>query len=113
MALLNTRKGDLLILAVVGKLDGFVCDQVEREFEAVIDGKEKFVLFDLSEMDYLSSSGLRLFIIWGKKLSAQGAMVHYAEMKTAVKEVFAVSGLGLRMKIFPTFDEALKAFRRK
>ncbi len=111
--LLTTRKGDLLILALAGNLNGMVCDRAERDFEAAVDGTEKFVLFDLSELDFLGSAGVRLFIIWGKKLNAQGAVVHYAEMKEGVKEIFTVSGLALRMKIFPTFDGALKAFVRK
>jgi anti-anti-sigma factor len=113
MALLTTRKGELLIVALAGNLNGIVCEVAEREFEAAIDGTEKYVLFDLTELDFLGSAGVRLFILWAKQLKAKGAIVHYSNMNESVKGVFTISGLIVRMKTFATFEEALKAFPKK
>ena len=81
------REGDKLTRAPIGRVDTVTA--LELEAAIVLDGVEELV-FDLAQVDYVSSAGLRVLLSAQKKMA--GKSMKIANSKPAVKEIFDVTG---------------------
>ena len=63
------------------------------EFDAaiVLDGVREIV-FDLAEVDYISSAGLRIFFATHQKMTAAGGRMVLTGVRPIVKEIFDIVG---------------------
>ncbi len=69
----------------------------------------KAVILDLSGLEYISSAGLRIFMIAAKQGRARGGRIAVAQMQPLVQEIFEISHFHLVYEIFTTTDDALTA----
>ena len=79
-----------LTVALSGRLDTTTAPELEAELKSDIDGKT-LLTFDLTELEYISSAGLRV-LMWAQRImNSQGEMkvCHVNEM---VGEIFDVTG---------------------
>jgi anti-sigma B factor antagonist len=81
------REGDKLTLAPIGRVDTVTAPELEAAI--VLDGVEELV-FDLAQVDYVSSAGLRVLLSAQKKMA--GKSMKIVNSKPAVKEIFDVTG---------------------
>jgi anti-sigma B factor antagonist len=66
-------------------------------------------VIDLSHLEYVSSSGLRVFLLAAKRLhSAEGKIV-LCSLKEHVRQVFDLAGFSSILSIYGSRDDALKA----
>lgn len=76
------------------KMSGRLATDTAPHFEAVLRenlaGTTK-VIFDLAELEYVSSSGLRVFLKTQKAMNKQGKMV-IRNLNETVAEIFTVTG---------------------
>lgn len=110
MQMSTAKKGKVSVVTVTGKIDTPNAPELEQQVLALIGQGEKFLAFDLAQTDYVSSAGLRVFLVALKKVQALGGTVCFAGTQPPVHQVFDASGLSLRLKLFATLDEALKSF---
>ena len=73
-----------------GRLDASTAPQLESELKAVYNGITELV-FDLKELDYVSSAGLRVFLSAQKIMNAQGSMKLF-NVKDEVMDIFEITG---------------------
>jgi anti-anti-sigma factor len=88
-------------LALTGRLDGLSSPELEQQFSALIASGVRTLTLDLSGLEYVSSAGLRVFIIASKKLKASGGAAHFSSLTPAVREVFHISGLLTALGVAP------------
>ena len=81
--------GGKLSLKVIGRLDTNTSPELEAEM--TLDGVTE-VLFDLSELEYVSSAGLRVFLTAQKAMMACGGQMTIANPNATVKGVFDITG---------------------
>ncbi len=108
---LKTRKeGDVLIIELEGRLDVHLSLEIETAVNEIIDSGEKNLLFDLKGVQYLSSSGLRIFIAAMRKLKGLDGSLKLANMSESVKKIFKVVELIDLFEIYPSIEEALESY---
>ena len=111
MNIREERNTDFLILCPEGRLDTINSKIFEEKVLAVIDGGETRFVIDLSQMDYVSSSGLRVFLIASKRVTSTGGKIVLCSLQDPVKEVFDIVGFYSIFPIFGSQDEALNSLR--
>ena len=79
-----------LELKVSGRLDTTTAPQLEAELKRSVDGVASLV-FDFSELEYLSSAGLRVLLAAQKIMNRQGTMV-IRHVNETIMEVFEITG---------------------
>ena len=84
------QEGNALTIKVSGRLDTVTSPQLDEELKASIDGIEKLVM-DLSDLEYISSAGLRVLLSAQKTMSKQGEM-EVTGVNDVVMEIFEVTG---------------------
>ncbi|MDL2267089.1 STAS domain-containing protein [Desulfovibrio sp. OttesenSCG-928-G15] len=91
-------------LCLSGRWDAFTAKEFESlTGELVHDKSMRFVVLDLSNVDYVSSFGLRSLLGLGKTLEPLGGAIHVAALRPQVEKVFVGCGFG---SLFPTFADA-------
>jgi stage II sporulation protein AA (anti-sigma F factor antagonist) len=74
----------------------------------VINSGTQRLVVDLSQLDYVSSSGLRVFIIAAKRLQTVNGKIVLCSMKDQVRQVFDLAGFSSMLSIHASRDEAIK-----
>ena len=90
MNILKTSEGTKLTLALEGRLDTTTAPQLEAEVKGALAGVTQLVL-DFSQLEYLSSAGLRVLLAAQKLMNKQGEMV-IRHVNETIAEVFEVTG---------------------
>lgn len=90
MKITKKTAGSSLTIALSGRLDTTTSPELEREIKSDISQVTE-LSFDFSELEYISSAGLRVLLAAQKIMNKQGRMVirHVSE---AVLEVFDITG---------------------
>jgi anti-sigma B factor antagonist len=109
MEITEDKKGDIVILALSGKLDASTSKTFEDKLLADIDsGGQRFVI-DLAQLEYVSSSGLRVFLVAAKRLTSSKGKIVLCSLKDHIRQVFDLAGFSSILAIFGSRDEAFKS----
>ena len=90
MTITKKMEGTTLVIALEGRLDTMTSPQLEAELKESLDGAESLTM-DMSNLDYISSAGLRVLLSAHKAMAAKGGM-KVTHVNEIVREVFDVTG---------------------
>ena len=100
-------ENDVLIVVPSGKLDTFNAPKFGTELARLLEDKPESCLLDLSEVSFLSSSGLQVLLAGAKTSKKEGIHYRVFGMQEMVKDVFFLSGFNNFIESFETKKEAL------
>ena len=101
------------IFDLAGRLDAVSSQAAIARVYAAISAGARHVLLDMSQVTFLSSSGLRALLLVRKELLAQSGELRLCALKPQVREVFILTGFTQVFAIHSTREEALRAFGRE
>ena len=107
MEITARKEKGAIVVAVKGRMDAITAPDFEKHLGDLIAAGERKFIVDLSELEYISSAGLRSILVIAKRLKADHGDIRFAGMRGAVEEVFKISGFHSIFKIFPTWEAAL------
>ena len=81
-----------LVMYFEGRLDTAAAPQTEREAQALNDCAGHDIILDCSQLEYISSSGLRIFLSILKNAKSKGSHVYIRDLNTDLRQVFAMTG---------------------
>jgi len=90
MTIKKEQNGAELKILVEGRLDTTTAPELDNELKSSLDGVEKLE-FDFSELEYISSAGLRVLLSAQKVMNKQGSMV-VKNVSEEINEIFEVTG---------------------
>lgn len=90
MTINKISEGEKLTLAISGRLDTNSSPKLEAELRQSVGGVTELV-FDFSEVEYISSAGLRVLLTAQKVMNRQGSM-KLIGVSDEVMEVFEITG---------------------
>jgi anti-sigma B factor antagonist len=102
--------GDVLVLSPEGRIDHANSEDFRLALTPFVERcsatAERLVL-DLAGVDYVSSAGLRCFMIAEKQAKSQGGTIVVAAMQPVVNEIFEISRFTLVFETFASVRDAL------
>lgn len=101
---------DVEIVFLNGRLDAYNSNLVENKFDEIIDSGKVQMVADLSGVDYISSSGLRVTLSSLKKLNKMGGTLKLSSLQPYVLEVFEIAGFTQLFQIYHDEKEAVASF---
>lgn len=92
MQINKTLENEKMTLALEGRLDTLTAPQLDAEIVGAgkLDGIKELV-FDFSNLAYISSAGLRILLTAQKTMNKQGSML-IKGANADIKEIFEVTG---------------------
>jgi anti-sigma B factor antagonist len=104
------KMGDVAVAELLAEeLDASNAGEFKRDIAPVLDANTKLV-FDLSRLRFVDSSGLGAFISCLRKVNAKGGDVKLCGMAKQVRAVFELTRMHRVFDICGTKDEAVHAF---
>lgn len=80
-------------ITLEGRLDTVNSEQFETKVAQLMQQDQPHITIDCTAFDYISSSGLRQFLILQKGVMAKQGKLVIKHMKPEIKEVFDMTGL--------------------
>jgi anti-anti-sigma factor len=102
MALRFETDPDILLVRLSGRLDGTNAAEAEQALLGRIESGPTRVVLDMTELDYISSAGLRVVLLAAKRLRKAEGALSLCGMKAHIREVFEVSGF---LTLFAVSDD--------
>ena len=68
MEVKKTKEGSVTILQPIGRIDSNTATDLENALLDLLENQENKIVINLDSVDYISSAGLRIFLMAGKKL---------------------------------------------
>ncbi len=75
---------------LTGSLDTATAPELERQLVPVLASSTKDIVFDLAELKFISSAGLRVFASTRKTLTERGGQASFVHMQPQIQEVFEI-----------------------
>jgi len=95
---INEQEGRL-VAALSGDLDNVASSQADRDLAPIFGRDDCDVVLDCTELNYISSSGLRILLNVYKHTRANGHTATLKGLEDEVKEVFELSGFMQLFKV--------------
>ena len=86
----KVREGDILTVDVSGRFDTDTAPEIDAGIKPDLGDVKKLVL-DLSKVEYISSSGLRVILGLNKALTANGGEFVVKNPSQMVRDVFEIT----------------------
>jgi anti-anti-sigma factor len=112
MKLDSRTYADTLVVAPAGRLDHDNCEAFRAGLQPLLDralASRQRIVVDLSGLEYVSSAGLRCFMLAAKQAGAQGGKIVLAALRPVVAEIFQISRFDMVFELHPSVREALAA----
>ena len=75
-----------------GRLDTPAAVKAQQEISPLLENADKTIILDCTNLDYISSSGLRLFLTVRKETSTKGGKVIIENINEEIRKVFMMTG---------------------
>ncbi|ACX52001.1 anti-sigma-factor antagonist [Ammonifex degensii KC4] len=104
--------GDMLLARLSGEIDLKVADALRRELEGALDRyPASFLVFDLSAVSFLDSTGLGVILGRYKRVAEAGGKVAFVGPLPQVKRVLELAGVLRFCPLFSSWEEARVSLR--
>ncbi len=103
------KQGSAAVIAVEGRVDTVTAPDLEERILEWVDQGESHLVLDLSDVEYVSSAGLRALLVIAKTAKSCGGGLACCRLQDMVKRVFEVSGFTAVIPVYATLEEALPA----
>lgn len=112
MTLASQAFGNALVVNVEGRLDQDNCENFRVDLVpllAIATERKLALVLNLAELDYVSSAGLRCFMLAAKETKTHEGKIMVAALQPMVDEIFRISRFDLLIPVFADLRAALAA----
>ena len=89
-----TKDGNIFTLKAIGQIDIQTNPQFEKAVRSALDEKPNKLIFDFTELDLISSAGIRTLIQTGKEVKKTDGKIEFIiSNHGTVKEIFYTTGI--------------------
>ena len=86
------ENGSQVIAKFSGRLDTAAAVQTAEDVKPLLEAENKEIILDCTELEYISSSGLRIFLSIRKEAATHGSKVIVRNINADIRQVFMMTG---------------------
>ena len=102
--------GDVKVYRFSGRIIYDTEEVVKKQMDEIIKGKMKKVVFNLTDLTYINSSGLGLLINVLKQVRAAGGDIKLSNLRPELNELFRITSLNSVFEICADETDAVEKF---
>ena len=102
--------GDVSIIKVIGYLDAHTAPELENEFNKLLENKRHKIVVNFSELNYISSAGLGVFMAYVESMREQDGDIKFSNLQDDVFSIFDLLGFPVLYEFFKDETEAIKRY---
>ena len=108
MELTHVKEGENLIITIKGRLDAATAPVADDAFKKIMEEDCPRILFNLNDLEYLSSGGLRVILGVSKALRRKEGKLVLCSLHQFVREIFEVSGFDSLIPVQDTVESGIE-----
>jgi anti-anti-sigma factor len=108
MELTHVKENENMIITIKGRLDAATAPVADNAIKKIMEEDCPRILFNLNDLEYLSSGGLRVILGVAKELKRKEGKLVLCSLHQFVKEIFEVSGFESLIPIEDTVESGIK-----
>lgn len=97
-------------VAVSGRIDGATAPEFESSLTELTGQGTRNIVLDMSEVEFLSSSGLRVLLTTRKSLGKVGGRLALAQPSQRVTDTLDIAGIDILFDTYPDREGAIASF---
>jgi anti-anti-sigma factor len=106
----HENKDGVTVVYFMGKMDTRTSPEAEKYVNGLLDEGETNVLMNFEDLDFISSTGLRVILATGKKLMASSGKLTLCSPNITVNDVLKMSGFNRMFGVYETEEDALESY---
>ena len=110
MEISEKTAGRANVVYLTGRLDAHAANDVEQKLNSLTAASQVCLVLNLKELEYISSSGLRVMLAALKRATKRQGDVRLACLQPSVKDVFDIAGFTQLFKIYDEEEDAISSF---
>ena len=110
MKITQRVEGDVTVFLPEGRIDTQAATDMDQALQAAVSAGKHNMVVDMSGVDYISSTGLRVLAAVLVKSRAEGGDMKLAALNPRVTRVFRIIGFDVLMSIHDTPEAAIADF---
>ena len=107
MEISQKEENGIVSIVIKGRLDADSSPEAEKVVKDALGEQTDRILFDLGQMEYLSSAGLRVLLSAAKEMRRREGKIVLCSLNEFVKEIFEVSGFQSLIPITDTVESGI------
>lgn len=108
MEIQHKMENGVLIIKINGRLDAATSPSADETIKKTMEEDRNRLLFDLSDLEYLSSGGLRVILSAAKEIKRRNGKVALCCLNQYVDEIFEVSGFKSMIPVKDSLEAGIK-----
>ncbi|MFH0735937.1 MAG: STAS domain-containing protein [bacterium] len=88
------------ILEIAGRIDSITSPEIERQLNVILDTGLRNILINIQNVIYISSAGLRVFLVFQKQLTKAGGQIIFLGVSKPIFDVFEMGGFSQLFKFY-------------
>ena len=113
MKISKEKINNLTVLSIDGRIDTNNYSDFEEEVNRLFNEGVNDIIINCRGLNYISSSGLRVFLVAQKKAISVNGKLHLCNLQPTIKEIFTISGFTSIFKIFDSLEQAMNIKNNK
>jgi len=109
MEIKRSVQGSIIVVSPVGRLGFDEAAGAQEHFEGAVADASNGLVCDCSGLEYISSAGLRAFLIAAKAAEQKGISLVACNLNENVESIFTISGFDRIVPLHDTLESALAA----
>jgi len=93
MQITTTTRAELLEVTLKGRMDAGWSDHVAMALEQCLQSGQHAICVDMAQVDYISSAGIRILVLYAKKLKLIQGSFSVVNASSQVRRILELSGL--------------------
>lgn len=110
MEIRSEQRGQTTVISLDGSLDALTAGEARSAIEEQLGRGQLQLVLDLGQLDFMSSSGLRVLLEMLKEVRGMGGDLRLAAAQPGVHRSLEIAGLVRVLQIYPTLEEAMRSF---
>jgi anti-sigma B factor antagonist len=101
------------VIILGGRFDAHAANDIEQKLDSLLDAGKVQLVVDLGQLEYISSSGLRVLLGALKKAREQQGDIILSDLQPYVREIFEISGFTQLFKMYDKTEEAINSYNQE
>lgn len=111
MEIVETKQGDVVVLALTGRLDTLTSKALDERCSTLLETGERRLVLDASGLEYVNSSGLRALLLLARRLKDVAGVMAVSGLNVRNQNIFDMTGFSNILSIYLSVDEAVRNLR--
>jgi anti-sigma B factor antagonist len=102
---------DIVVMEMAGRITlGRDSQQVEWDLVKLIEENQKKIIFDLTAVEHVDSTGIGIIVMCTGKLKNAGGTLRVAGLRPQIEHVFKLTSIDKIVEMYPTTELAVQDF---